>query len=325
MKTRYQQSQCQQYEDQTNKHTLKNAVAKIIKTNNFHSASPSVLDTLTDIAQKTLFHLSSNSKGFAEISQRIQISDKDVMLTLLQMNVDVGGLVEFINGRSRSKTQNVAQDTIQNDTKATKTTAVDDSVPLPSIQSPKRDPEILSIIPKKKPNHFPVTMANAPDLPDLQTFKRTACFVHQNEDYGKIRNDRADRKLAGMRNLAGLMAKSEYYSGKGTKALSLFNEQEVVHADSSDALVIDAKRQRTDDEIENDTNSHSWQVLPILLNKPNRNSTVSVYSQALIPTKSETDLLLDTDPFLAKKKPLRPKKEVKKADGRSSRHLRKDR
>lgn len=323
------------------------AVAKILQSNNFASTTVPVLNLLTKIAEKILTDLASKSKSIAEISQRSELLDQDVMIALKHEKIDLEILNQSVfQNKQRVKMQkqqklnheNMIRQNQGYPPKKIEDEMLEknliDAVKLPLPQSPPEINHSLPIGPKKKAaisSHVGgMKIKTIPDLPDLHTFKRTSVFVHNNENYDFLRTERADKKWCTLHNLASFMARGKYYnfqstgsdlvgSGQDDGAVALFDGQEA-GASGSKNEKIDLENQTESEkqvDIFQQKMSEKWEILPCLLANKSKNSSVSVYAQALIPTMTETERMIRQDPFLAKKKPLRPKKETKKIDGRS--------
>jgi len=140
---------------------------------------------------------------------------------------------------------------------------------------------------------------NIPDLPDNHTYKRTRCYNYSEDAYDKITEQQANRRMATTTNIAKLYGKVQYSKNTegSIKALAHFGGAEITKSSTKD--------------------DQDWSIIPVVLHRPEENSQVSVMAQGLVPRPGETDLLLDNDPFLLTKKPLKPKKQTKKLDGRS--------
>lgn len=302
--TKYQQRKAKNLETTENSDSfslsLSVSIAKIITACGFKYADSASISTLNEIAQKVLYSLSRKTQSLAEIGQRSEITDKDAMLAVVQENINIKSIISYSQ--------------IYKNTNVSKTTK---HLPQPSTYPNIK--ENLSIGPKKKIGVIGHA-ENVPTLPDLFTFKNTNCFIHHEESFEKIRDKQATSKVQSQYNLASFIARSEYCKNPNVNAFAVFKGEEIL---SSQEPVnkkiklngVDIPLEDSDQKIDF---TSSWGVLPIILDtQVQSNDSYSSYVTALLPSKNETDLLLSNDPFLLKKKPLRPKKEIKKSDRRS--------
>jgi len=278
-------------------HSLSIAIAKIVKISNFDSSESNTISTLCNIAEKLLINFAIKSKNLAEISQRSKIIDKDLILALIQDEIDLKSIINYVNDRKNiSKT---------------------DAVDLPEIDLKKKEDTNLCIGPRKCIGYI-AHAKNVPELPDLHTFKSTACYIHHQEDFCKLRVVRAERKIQSQYSLTSLFARSEYQREPGIAAHAFFGGKEIEKIESK---IIKNKEDQNNLEEKNNLRSEitvatNWKIMPLILDKPDLANGWSPYAQAIIPTISENELLLKYDKFLDKKRVLKPRKELKKMDRR---------
>jgi len=76
-------------------YTLRKSIAQLLSFHGFDEIRSSTLSTLTNTCQRLLVDLAKKSRSYAEISQRSQITDKDLFLTLFNESIDVPSLIRY--------------------------------------------------------------------------------------------------------------------------------------------------------------------------------------------------------------------------------------
>lgn len=168
---------------QARRKVLSLAVCACCHEAGFTSAEESTIELLTVMLQSLITEMGRTSQMMAEHNGRCEVTPNDLIITLIDMGLNVESILEFANKK----------DLISR-------------IPTPGREQPQKQPTILHIG-QTRPKHSYIP-DYFPDFPDAHSYIRTPTQRQPISEYEAIRDKAASQKRDLERALTRFMAKT---------------------------------------------------------------------------------------------------------------------